>query len=112
MSSASFDFGETVKKKMDIVQKDNLDDEFMVYSCLLDLCGHFDNPSAVDFFKSEAARKQNTQARILIESASDWTDEMKEDELAKVLFAALVLGGDTLSKFRDAFKGQDKQRKT
>ena len=59
----------------------------------------FETKSAFEFFKSAAARAPNSQARVLIENGRSWIQEMLEVELARLLFAALALGGTTLSKY-------------
>ena len=78
---------------------------------LLDLYEDFDTPSAVAYFKSMEDQQDESNARLLIESARDWTGEMKEDQIAKVLFAALLIGGKTLSKFDRPFKNWSKAPK-
>jgi hypothetical protein len=71
-------------------------DPLNMYTHLLELVEHLDSSSAMEFFKSEGAREPSSKARALIESGQDWVREFSEVDLAKVLFAALGLGGSTL----------------
>ena len=76
-------------------------DASTLYFNLNQLVDHFETPSAVEYFKSEEARKQDSKARLLIESGRDWILDMKDVVTAKVLFAAILLGGKTLLVYRD-----------
>lgn len=60
------------------------------------LLNHFDSPSAVAYLKSGEARNPKSKARTLIESARDWITQLKSVDCARILFAAIMLGGTTL----------------
>ena len=68
-----------------------------MYDSLIILLDHFPSQSAVRFFRSSDMRQSKSQGRLLIESARRWAKELKEDQLAKVLFAAIIIGGSTLN---------------
>ena len=79
-------------------------DEMSLYACMKDLCVHFNHPNAVAYFQSVEARKENSIARRFIESGREWLNQRSEVEVSKMLFAALVIGGNTLIHYRDACK--------
>ena len=74
-------------------------DPLCMYDHLGELVKHFESPSAVKFFRSTDARSENSKPRALLESGRDWANQMKEDELARVLFASIIIGGGTLHKY-------------
>ena len=86
------------------------EDPLCMHACLLELVEHFDSPSAIEFFRSADARAQNSIARALLESGRDWVHQLKEDDLARVLFIAIVIGGDTLHKYLKVLVSEDKKR--
>ena len=81
-----------------------------MHACLLELVEHFDSPGAIKFFRSADARAPNSIARALLESGREWVHQLKEDDLTKVLFAAIVIGGDTLHMYLKALVGEDNKR--
>ena len=68
-----------------------------MYDHLCELLKYFETPSALKFLKSNEARKENSKARSLVESGLGWAKEMKEEDLAIVIYAAIILGGTTLA---------------
>ena len=87
------------------------DDESLMYAVLLELYPYFSTPKAVAHFKSAEAQTNNSDTRKIVESARDWTGEMSEDHVAKVFFAALLLGGKTLRKLRFSIEYFERNRK-
>ena len=85
-------------------------DPFEMYMHLLQLVEHFDAPTAMDFFKSEEARVQSSKARALVESAHGWIGELSEVNLARVLFAAVGLGGSTLTLYAKWAEGLENKK--
>ena len=81
-----------------------------MHTALLELVEHFDSPSAVNFFRSTDARAKNSIARVLLESGREWAHDLKEAELVKVIFAAIVIGGETLHKYLKVLVSEDKKR--
>ena len=81
-----------------------------MHAALLELVEHFDSPSAVNYFRSGDAREKASIARNLLESGREWVHQLKEAELAKLLFAAIVNGGDTLHKYLKVLVSEDKKR--
>ncbi len=68
-------------------------DPVQLYVHLMELVDYFDTSSALKFFKSEEARAQNSKARALVGNGAEWAAELSEHQLAKLLFAAIALGG-------------------
>ena len=79
-------------------------DECGLLVALIDLVEHFGTPSAVNFFKSTEARKEGSKARKLVESGREWIKERPEEEQARIVFAAILLGGKTLTLFTNALQ--------
>ena len=74
-------------------------DPLCLYDRLIELVEHFESPSAVQFFRSTDARSEKSKQRALLESGRDWAKQLKEDDLARVIFASIVIGGGTLRKY-------------
>ena len=74
-------------------------DPLCLYDHLGELVEHFESLSAVQFFRSTNARSENSKPRTLLESGRDWAHQMKEENLAKVIFASIIIGGNTLNKY-------------
>ncbi len=74
-------------------------DPLCMYDHLNELVKHFEAPSAVKFFRSTNARLEKSKPHLLLESGRDWANQMKEDDLARVLFASIIIGGGTLHKY-------------
>ena len=72
-----------------------------LYFMLDTLSEHFDKPNTVAFFRSEEARAVTSKARRMVEAGRPWSEEMNEDTLAKVIFAAIIIGGKTLEAYKD-----------
>ena len=72
------------------------DDEFCQAEHLFNLEQHFGTQSAVEYFKSEEAREQYSRTRAMVESGRKSIQDMSPDQLARVVFAAIVIGGKTL----------------
>ena len=72
------------------------DDEFCQAEHLFILEKHFGTQSAVEYFKSEEAREQYSRTRAMVESGRKSIQDMTPDQLARVVFAAIVIGGKTL----------------
>ena len=62
------------------------------------------------FFRSTDARKDSSKARALIESARHWNKEMPEQNFARVLYAAIILGGSTLTLYINSVMELDQSR--
>ena len=85
-------------------------DTLCMYDHLVELCKHFETPSAVQFFRSPGARESQSRARNLVEAGRGWIRELKEEDAARVLFAAIVLGGATLSHYLKAMEGIERKK--
>ena len=85
-------------------------DTLCMYDHLVELCQDFETPSAVQFFRSPGARESQSRARNLVEAGQGWIRELKEEDAARVLFAAIVLGGATLSHYLKAMEGIEKKK--
>ena len=72
------------------------DDEFCLADHLFNLEKHFGTQSAIEYFKSEEARAQYSRTRAMVESGRKSIQDMSPDQLARVVFAAIVIGGKTL----------------
>ena len=75
-----------------------------MYDHLYNLQEYFETPSALKFFRSNEARKEPSKARSLVESGLGWAKEMPEESLARILYAAIVLGGSTLKVYLRAME--------
>ena len=74
------------------------------FSALLDFLPSFEQESVVSYLRSEEAQKSDSLARGLIESSKEFFGNLMEDNPARVLFAALSLGGRTLILLKDSIK--------
>ena len=72
------------------------DDEFCLTDHLFNLEKHFGTQSAIKYFKSEEVRSQCNRTRAMVESGRKSIQDMSPDQLARVVFAAIVIGGKTL----------------
>ena len=79
-------------------------DDLAMYFHLHNLVEYFGDFSAVSFFRSDLSRNQGSKARQIVESGSAWLTEMKEEEVAGVLFVAILLGEKTLLQYVRALK--------
>ena len=78
-----------------------LTDECCLYDHLMELVPHFESASALAYFRSPQAREASSTPRNLINCGRGWVMELTEVDLARVLFAAIALGGSTLALYRD-----------
>ena len=78
-----------------------------LYDHLTILVKHFETPSAVTFFKSTEAKQKPSRARDMVESGVRFANQIPEENLARVIFAAILLGGSTLTKFINVVKEID-----
>ena len=81
-----------------------LDDEFCLADHLFSLQIHFATRSAIEWLKSTEARLPNSRARAMVESGRKSIQDMDPDQLARVVFAALVIGGKTLQLYLNSFE--------
>ena len=65
----------------------------------------------MDHFRSADAKQSNSLTRVFVESAVDYFACLTEDSPAKVLFAAITLGGSTLSKFLTSLENLEAKHK-
>ena len=72
------------------------EDEFCLVDHLFNLEKHFGTQSAIKYFKSEEARAQCSRTRAMVEAGRKSIQDMSPDQLARVVFAAIVIGGKTL----------------
>ena len=70
-------------------------DELDMFSHLLALVDDFESPGAIKFFKSSESRNLESAARKVIESGREGIKDLEPVKVSKVIFAALLLGGDT-----------------
>ena len=82
-------------------------DECALYDHLSSLVEHFETPSAVNFFKSTEAKQKPIRARDMVESGVRFANQIQEENLARGIFAAILLGGSTLTKFINVVKEID-----
>ena len=85
-------------------------DELCLYDHLRELLEHFENPSALAFFKSPEAREGKSKARTMVESGRNWSRELPEIDLARVLYASIALGGSTLNLYLGALEELDTKK--
>jgi len=93
----------------------DIDDELKknplcMHACLLELVEHFESLSAIKLFRSTDARAKDSMARALLESGRDWAHQLNEFDLARVLFASIIIGAGTLHKYLNVLVGEDKKR--
>ena len=81
-----------------------------LYDHLTNLVMHFETPSAVTFFRSTEAKQKPSRARDMVESGVRFANQIQEDNLARVIFVAILLGGSTLSKFINVVKEIDQNK--
>ena len=81
-----------------------------LYDHLTTLVMHFETPSAVTFFRSTEAKQKPSRARDMVESGVRFANQIPEDNLARVIFAAILLGESTLSKFINVVKEIDQNK--
>ena len=81
-----------------------------LYDHLTTLVKHFETPSAVTFFRSTEAKQNQSKARNMVESGVRFANQMQEDNLARVIFAAIIIGGSTLTKFINVVKEIDQNK--
>jgi hypothetical protein len=79
-------------------------DEFHMLTHLYNLEERFGTLSAVDYFKSEEARQSDSKARDMVESGRKSVMDFEPDQLARVVFAAIVIGGKTLHIYLNSFE--------
>lgn len=68
-----------------------------MFDAFITLLDHFPTQSALKFFRSTEVRENKSTGRLIVESGRRWAKELKEDQLAKVLFAAIAIGGSSLT---------------
>ena len=81
-----------------------------LYDPLTTLVKHFETPSAVTFFRSTEAKQKPSRARDMVESGVRFANQIQEENLARVIFAAILLGGSTLTKFINVVKEIDQNK--
>ena len=81
-----------------------------LYDHLSNLVMHFETPSAVTFFRSTEAKQKPSRARDTVESGVRFANQIQEENLARVIFAAILLGGSTLIKFLNVVKEIDQNK--
>ena len=89
-------------------------DNFFWFSHLTTFLPDLESSSAAEYFASEAALESGSTARALVESGRTMLHNLDADDVGKILFAAVLLGGTTLStylKVMTEFK-PDKRTKT
>ena len=87
-------FKHTFEDDDEAMKKDSL----CLYDHLIELLEDFESPSAIKYFQSKDARASKSLARDLLESGQGWAHQLKEDNLARVLFASIIIGGQDLSQ--------------
>ncbi len=85
-------------------------DPCSLYDHLTTLVKHFESPSAVTFFRSTEAKQKPSRACDMVESGVRFANQITEDNLARVIFAAILLGGSTLTKFLTVIKDIDQNK--
>ena len=77
---------------------------------LMELLEHFETASALTYFRSDEARKEGSKARTLIECGKEWLADLREVDLARILFGAIGLGGQTLKLYKDWMQGVEPKK--
>ena len=76
----------------------------MLSYALMTIIHDLDSPSAQTYLKSEEAIKKDSSIRKVIESGLIGLADLQCEEIAKLIFAAIVLSGSTLELFKAAMK--------
>jgi len=102
-----------LKKELEEIQKSSdkilSQDDVFWYMHLTSRLEKFESFKVVEHLRSAEARKENSLTRTFIESAVDFFGSLNEEDLPRVLHAAIILGEKTLSKFQSALPTLDKK---
>ena len=93
--SFAFAFKEVLKEKMDALSQDDMEN----YSFLVELADKFDLKGAAAFLKSNEARAPLSNIRSIVATGAQRLTEIPLQEVAKIIFAAIMLGEGTLELF-------------
>lgn len=108
----AFDFKQKIEEEF------KHDDEFMrqEVECQLEhlynLEKDFGTRSAIDHFRSDEARQPDSTARAMVESGRRYVKLFKPEQLARVVFAAIVIGGKTLTLYLNSFEELQANKRT
>jgi hypothetical protein len=108
----AFDFKQKIEEEF------KHDDEYMRQEeeCQLEhlynLEKDFGTLSAIDYFRSDDARQPDSTARAMVESGRRYIKHFKPEVLARVVFAAIVIGGKTLTIYLNSFEELQANKRT
>ena len=79
-------------------------DDFVNYSILVDVADQLCSESAVAYLRTKPARKSNSTIREVLMSGVDFLENLDYGQVAKILFAAILVGEQMLIKYQDALE--------
>jgi hypothetical protein len=76
-----------------------------LHSALIDIVDQLNQVGQQFYLKSEEAEAKVSLIRKEVESGIDSLGNFESDQLAKLIFASILLSGQTLYKLKDLIKG-------
>ena len=109
--SSTIDFKQKFEEEFKFDTPEMEDDEFCLADHLFSLEKHFATRSAIEWLKSQEARKPDSRTRAMVESGRKSIQDMTPDQLARVVFAAIIIGGKTLRLYLNSFEEYEKSKR-